>query len=199
MESYNLAAITKRIIDSRLNFYTTKTLKDIIGAKKESTFYNIIRRLIRADVLSAIEKGKYMLSSTSPHDFQIANFIYTPSYISFESALNFYGILSQFPYEVTSATSAKSKQKKTFNKIYSFVHIDKQLFWGYEKSGGFLIATPEKALVDQLYLSAKGLKRFGIEEYNLSHIDNKKLKMMIAKIPKSRQFDSFVLRLKGKF
>jgi predicted transcriptional regulator of viral defense system len=104
MERYNLVAITKRIYDSRLSFFTIKTLKDILEVRKESSLFPVIKNLLRAGILVKIERDKYLLKGAKVHDFALANFIYRPSYISFESALNFYGILSQFPYEVTSIT-----------------------------------------------------------------------------------------------
>jgi predicted transcriptional regulator of viral defense system len=198
METYNLAVITKRIVDSPLKLYTTNTLKDFVGTDKESTLHSIVRRLIKAEVLEKIEKGKYILCDSGVHDFELANFLYTPSYISFESALNLHGILSQIPFEITSATSAKSKLKKVFNKVFSFTHIDKRLFWGYEKKGNFLIATAEKAFIDQLYISAKGLKSVGVDEYDLSHINKSKFKKLIAKVPESKQFDSLITKVRGE-
>lgn len=97
----------------------------------------------------------------------MANFIYEPSYVSFESALSFYGILSHL----------KQSCLKNFDrKTYKYYRLKKELFWGYLKENKYLIAEKEKALADQLYLASKGLKKVHLEEYNLSLIDKTKLK-----------------------
>ncbi|OQX71484.1 hypothetical protein B6D52_01400 [Candidatus Parcubacteria bacterium 4484_255] len=156
MGTYNLAIITKKIYNSGLLLFHTKTLKDILGTKKQSTLFSVIKKLVNAGILTRIGKNKYLLEDSNIKDFSIANFIYNSSYISFESALNFYGILSQFPYEISSATNRKTVKKYFHDKIFTYVHIQKKLFWGYEKKDGFIIAHPEKAILDQLYLSSKG-------------------------------------------
>lgn len=196
METYNLALVTKKIYDSGLTLFTLKTLRDILEIKKESTNFSVISRLITNQVLLKIEKDKYILQNAKLHDFTLANFIYQPSYVSFESALNFYGILSQFPYEITSSTSKKTKQKIINDKIFSYTHIKKDLFWGYEKLKDFLIAVPEKAFLDQLYLAAKGLKTVNLDEYDFSFINLKKFKSYLVKYPATKQFSSITKNLK---
>ena len=188
METINMAVLTKKIYDSGLSLFDLKTLNDILGVKKESTSFGVINRLIKSKVLVKIEKNKYLLQNGKADDFSLANFLYSPSYISFETALNIYGILSQFPYEITSCTSRKTKQKTYEEKLFSYTHIKKELFWGYEKKENFLIALPEKALLDQLYLAGKGLKGLSLDEYDFSFINLKKLKNYLNKYPKTRQF-----------
>ncbi len=196
MERYNLAGITKKVYDSGFSFFTLKTLRDILEISKESTLFSIVKKLIKAGVLLKIEKDKYLLKRREANDFALANFIYQPSYISFESALNFYGILSQFPYEISSVTARKSVKKVFQDKIFVYSHIKKELFWGYEKKENFLIALPEKALLDQVYLMSKGCKSINLDEYDLSRMKVSRLKEYLSKYPKTRQFKSAVNLLK---
>ena len=197
METYNLAVITKKIYDSKINLFTIRALKDLIEVKKESTFFDILRRLLKNEVLLKVEKGKYLLKGVKIHDFTLANFIYQPSYISFESALNFYGILSQFPYEIASSTSKKTAQKTIEGKSFVYIHIKKDLFWGYEKNNNFLIALPEKALLDQMYLASKGLRSLSLDEYDFSRINTKKFQEFLIKYPQTRQFTKIVGQIKN--
>jgi predicted transcriptional regulator of viral defense system len=192
MERYNLVAATKRIYDSRLSFFTIKTLKDILEVRKESSLFPVIKRLLQVGLLVKIERDKYLLKGAKVHDFALANFIYRPSYISFESALNFYGILSQFPYEVTSVTSKKTVKKTFESKVFVYNHIKMDLFWGYKKQDNFLIAFPEKALLDQLYLTAKGYKNISLDEYDLSRISTLRLKKYLRKYSRTRQFEGTI-------
>lgn len=196
MERYNLASATKKIYDSGLKLFSLNTLKGLLEIKKESTMFAIIKKLVISGVLQKIERNKYFLKGVKVNDFSLANFIYQPSYISFESALNFYGILAQFPYEIVSGTSRKTAQKVIDGKTFTYVHLQKSLFWGYEKKNAFLIALPEKALLDQLYLATKGLRKINLDEYDLSLINWEKFKDYLEKYPQTRQFKSILKRLK---
>ena len=97
-----------------------------------------------------------MLADKPPEDFEIANFIYGPSYISLESALSFYGIIDQFPYQILSLTLKRTKSFMIGKKIFVYAHIKPEFFRDYRREDNYLIATPEKSLFDFLYLVYKG-------------------------------------------
>ena len=55
--------------------------------------------------LIGVKKGIYWLKEKELSDpFIVANFIYNPSYISMESALNYYSIIPDIPFAVNSVT-----------------------------------------------------------------------------------------------
>ena len=199
MAIYNLAAITQKLHNSGMSLFTIKSLKDILNVKRESSLFNLLFRLAQSKVLTRLERGKYVLAGKNISDFSMANFLYMPSYVSLESALNFYGILSQFPYETTSITPKKPKKKIIANKTFSYAHIKKSLFWGYEKKDGCLIALPEKALLDQIYLASKGLKSISLDEYNFSLINRTKTENYLKKYPQNSQFIRIINYLKQKY
>lgn len=192
METYNLSTITKKIYHSGLTLFTIKVLTDILETRKENTTFNVIKRLIESGVIEKIERNKYILSDKKSSDFSLSHFLYKPSYISFETALNFHGILSQFPYEITAATPRKTKKKEIKGKIFSYVHIKKDLFWGYEKKEDYFIASPEKALLDQLYFQSKGLKKTDIDEYDFSFISITQFKTYVKKYPQTVQWKKII-------
>ena len=88
---------------------------------------------------------------------EVASLIYQPSYLSLESALSFYGFIPEIVYASVSVTG-KTNRKFT-NKFGNFIyrHIKSELFWGYREvkteSWWYLIAEPEKAVLDYLYLN----------------------------------------------
>ncbi len=192
METYNLSTITKKIYYSGLTLFTAKVLTDILETRKENTTFNVIKRLIESGVIEKIERNKYMLSDKRNSDFSLSYFLYQPSYISFETALNFYGILSQFPYEITAATQRKTKKKEIKGKMFSYVHLKKDLFWGYNKKEDYLIASPEKALLDQLYFASKGLKKADVDEYDFSFISTMQFKIYVKKYPQTVQWKKII-------
>lgn len=187
METYNLAVLTKRLYESGLFFFSSKTLRDILEIKNETVFFRIINRLLKSGVLQKIERDKYLLKGARFSDFALANFLYYPSYVSFESALNFHGLLSQFPQETTSVTTKKTIRKIVEGKVFSYNHLQKKLFWGYKKKDDFLIAIPEKALLDQLYLAGRGFKMINLDEMDFSVLNKARLKQYFQLFPKSKQ------------
>ncbi len=107
------------------------------------------------DLFLKIRNGLYALRFDQPQGVVIANRLYAPSYISFEYALNRYGIIPEIVYAVTSATTRTTREFIVNNRSFTYSHIKKQTYRGYktEKIGGVtvLIAEPEKALADYLY------------------------------------------------
>lgn len=86
------------------------------------------------------------------------------AYVSFISALHLYGIIEQIPQVVTLASTSHTKTIHTKIGTFSVHQITPLFFDGfswYKKTGNFLIAEPEKALVDSLYLSARKKRQFG--------------------------------------
>ncbi|MBI2464643.1 hypothetical protein HYV64_00740 [Candidatus Shapirobacteria bacterium] len=170
MESYSLSLLTKKLLESGLTLVNSQTLRSLLGIKNERTYYRIVKDFIKNNVLISIEKNKYSITGKSINTFEIANFLYQPSYVSLETALNHWGVLSQFPFEITNITSKKSVKKNIDGKIYSYNHIAPKYFGMFTKKNNILIALPEKALFDQLYLASKGLKSINFDEYDFKKI-----------------------------
>lgn len=185
--------IIKKLNSKEMGLFTISDFKKFFSIEKDNTVYKIIERLTKKDILKKLTKGKYLFSLLTPDDFQIANFLYSPSYISLESALSFYGIITQFPYQITSITPQKTKNVETLNKEFNFFHIKKELFFGYEKKNNFLIALPEKALFDYLYFTAKGLRVFEKDDFDFKKI-NKKLLFEFVKKAKNKQLNKFLAK-----
>ena len=176
METYNLAQAVQTLLASPIPVFSSGALTNLLKISKERSAFAVISRLLKSGILEKAGKNCYILAQRPAHQFLVANYYYGPSYISFESALSYYGILSQFPVEITSATSLKTAKYNLRDQIYSYSRLKKDLFWGYDKKQeGFLIANPEKAILDQAYFASKGLKSFSKDELDWSLVDKKKL------------------------
>ncbi|MBI5620535.1 hypothetical protein HY949_02035 [Candidatus Gottesmanbacteria bacterium] len=195
METLNITSAAKLLYESEFPVFTIKTLRDMFATRLPDTFYVYLRKLIRMGILVKLERGIYVLAHRTPDALLIANVLYGPSYVSFESALNTHGILSQFPYEVTSATTNKPLQKTVQDRLYSYAHIQPSLYWGYEKVRGVLMAHPEKALLDQAYFAARGLRQFPLDEFDISRIDKKRLTSYMKRMPHVPQLRGVLLRI----
>ena len=88
----------------------------------------------------------------------VANRIYTPSYISLHSALAFYGMIPEEVVQITSVTTLKTAKFENAFGTFHYQNVKTPLYFGYEiktmqNGRGLLFATPEKALLDLLYLN----------------------------------------------
>ncbi|OGI06886.1 MAG: hypothetical protein A3I68_05855 [Candidatus Melainabacteria bacterium RIFCSPLOWO2_02_FULL_35_15] len=189
--------IYKKLLRSKKQIYTVSDLKKILGLRKDNSIYQAIKRLKKEGLLEGLANGIYKLIDTPSNDFVIANNLYCPSYISLETALNYYGILIQTPYIISSITTRRNKLIKQKDKEFTFFHLKGGYFFDYIKEGDFLIATPEKALIDTIFFKAIGKSKTDFSELILEHINKKRLlrvKEKIKNLAFHRYFES--LRLK---
>jgi len=126
-----------------------------------------VSRLERTGVLIRLKRGLYLVSSKisrqTPSVELIANHLYGPSYISFESALSFYGLIPERVFTVKSATTSRKKQYQTPMGNFEYLTIPAEYFSIglhqniIQNSHAFLIASPEKAICDMI-ISTTGLR-----------------------------------------
>ncbi|NLC44021.1 MAG: hypothetical protein GX783_07030 [Clostridiales bacterium] len=107
-----------------------------------------------------IVRGLYETDPSTP-GYLLAGSIYGPSYLSFEFALAYHGLIPEAVYTFTSATYDKKKKKKFETPFGTFTYRDipRDAYpLGVEivKEGdySYWIASPEKALCDALYTKA---------------------------------------------
>lgn len=175
METYSTTDIIKIMQEREMDVFSLDDFGRLLNIKNQNSLYKKIQRLEKKEIIRKLIKGKYQFSYNKTNDFKIANFIYQPSYISLESALSFYGIITGFTYKTTSITIKKSQLFIIDEKDYLYSHISPNYFWGFEKKDNFLIAEKEKALVDLVYFFSKGLRGFDREDLDISEIDKTKL------------------------
>jgi hypothetical protein len=102
-----------------------------------------------------LRNGLYALRTHLPPEYAIANKLYTPSYISLETALSHYGVIPETVYTITSVTTKITREFETPWLIFAYHKIKKSAYTGYtqikQEGRVVLIAEPEKALADYLY------------------------------------------------
>lgn len=76
-----------------------------------------------------------------------------PAYVSLQSALYLHGMISQVPALTYAVSLARTRRFVTPAGTVSVHHVQPSFFFGFEDAGGGKLATPEKALVDVLYLT----------------------------------------------
>lgn len=97
------------------------------------------------------------LDLIEPALFVVANKIYAPSYISLEMALAHYHLIPESVYGITSATTKKTVDFSTPLGNFIYRSLKPEGFFGYApipyQKRNYLMAEPEKALLDYFYLN----------------------------------------------
>ncbi len=146
-----------------------------------------LARWTKAGRIIRLNRGLYTLAEPyrkqQPDPFYIANKIKTPSYISLQSALAWYGLIPEQVPSAISVTTERPAEYETPLGRFVYRHIKPDFFAGYQSivlDSGFemFIALPEKALVDLLYLVPRSDTKAwvdGLRLQNLNTIDGEKV------------------------
>lgn len=117
-------------------------------------------RWTKKGLLIRLRQGYYTFpeyKSQPDYILYFANRIYRPSYISLHTALAFYGLIPEAVVQVTSVTSLKTASFENEFAAYDYRTVQQKLIFGYVQKPmadgkTLLLAQPEKALLDLLYL-----------------------------------------------
>jgi hypothetical protein len=182
-----------------------RDLKALYSQISDASIHNGISRAVKSKNLVKLKRGLYLFSKNlrkgSVSKFLIANKIYEPSYVSFESALSYHGLIPEGVYTTTSACLQR-KTKNFSNELgdFSYQYIPCQDFYlgvyHEPEKGGCLIATPIRALFDFIYLRKK--RYSSIEEIeNDLRIETSNLRIEIMKFSIS-EIESLAIQYKKK-
>ncbi len=134
----------------------------------------------RTGKLVSLRRGLYCLAEpyrkVQPHSFLTANRIRQASYVSRESALAHYDLIPEHVPVVTSVTTGRPKVYETPLGVFDYRHIQQEFFNAY-RSEVFadgqraLVAGPEKALLDLIYLTPDADTPEYLIELRLKNLD----------------------------
>lgn len=139
-----------------------------------SSASQLLRRLSERNVVQKVLNGVWAFTNEKKFDpLMLVPYLNANghNYVSFITALHMYGVISQIPQKITVASTSHSRVVKTPVAVFEIHQIDPAFFDGFEwnKSFGYLIAKPEKAFVDCLYIaSRKGKKYANFPELDFS-------------------------------
>lgn len=153
-------AIEKNLQQYKTHIIDHATLATILINNGYNGINDKINKLKKDGLLETLKRGLYLHKSPFTTTYIakeiIANTLLSPSYISFDYALYFHGLIPESVHDVTSATIKRSKNFETKTGTYSFKSVKKELYsiglkMESTKNGNFIIATKEKALCDKIY------------------------------------------------
>jgi hypothetical protein len=175
-----------------------------------------ITRLLASGDIVRIKKGLYCFGEAFRREpicrEYLANLIYGPSYVSLDYALGHHGLIPERVVTVTSVTTRRSREFTTPFGHYSYrtLNLPRYAVGTILESAGsvqFLIASPEKALVDKVWAdkrfsghSVMGYRAYLFDDLRISQdalreFDSSRL-ALIAKAYDSRKIDNLLRYLK---
>ena len=126
--------------------------------------YAYVQRALKTGNVIQVRRGLYHLARTVfPRLVSVevlANLIYGPSYVSFESALSYHGWIPEAVRNCASVTSIRPRTFETIHGLFTYTQIKQwPLLSGVQNvdsgRGSFFVATPLKALADMV--ASRGL------------------------------------------
>ena len=138
-----------------------------------------LSRWVKSGKVYQLRRGLYALAppyqKCKPHPFFVANYLQKGSYVSLQSALAHYSLIPEVTYVTTSVSGGRPEKIETPLGVFEFRHVKRELLFGYELQdlGGqsAFIATPEKALLDLIYLQPGGDTEAYLAELRLQNLD----------------------------
>ncbi len=131
-----------------------------------------VTSLLKSGEIIQLRRGLYIFNQTfrtKPLSREIiANMLYGPSYITFEYALGYYGIIPERVNTVTSASLGRTRSFNTPLGLFTYKMVPEKVFSvGVDIISSFHIATPAKAIADKVaYESNLGIRSVsGMIEY----------------------------------
>ncbi len=142
----------KILMDSGKTVFTPQDLRTLWEDGMLNAKTNAVRMVAKGLILR-IAKGYYALNKQY-NVYELANRMVTPSYVSFQSALAYAGISFQVRNQIECAARANARKKRG-TILYVYYVLKDDLFFnldGIRIKEGISIASPERAILDSLYL-----------------------------------------------
>lgn len=170
-------------------FFEFKEIRQI-STDSETQLKNQLSQWTKQGKLERLRRGKYLLGSQyrkfTPSTYYISNYLYRPSYVSLETALQYYDIIPEAVAPVLAVTPKHGRQWANALGRFEYRSIKQDHFWGYRENtikniptqNRFFIAEPEKAILDLIYFRNGEWTRERISEtrfQSFQNLDQKKL------------------------
>jgi len=144
--------------------FTEQDIKVAFGTKSSVAVLSGLSRALRAGDIIKLKRGVYLFDESLRRGpiskLTVANRLLTPSYVSFESALSYHGLIPEAVYTTTSASP--QRQKKSYQTPlgnFSYTYIPCHPFFigvtQHKNEAKYLLANPVKALFDLIYARRK--------------------------------------------
>lgn len=195
---YDLAMYFQKVSPNLTNLPVFESGHLYAGADNPQQAQRQLTDWVRAGKVIQLRRGVYTLAqphqSEHPHSYVVANHMVRASYVSLHTALSHYDLIPEHVAVVTSVTTGRPGQWQNVYGHFSYQHIQAELFFGFEyrqvtQTQWAYMATPEKALLDLIYLTPGADKEgyiWALRLQNLDQLDIERLTAYVERIKKPK-------------
>ena len=170
-------------------FFETAELVAMFDEPKAQVQARLSRWVAHGRLLR-LRRGCYLLAPEyarrQPSEYHISNYLLRPSYVSLHSALDFHGLIPEAVHLIEALTPKHGGEWKTPLGTFRYHSIRQDRFFGYRRYAArivpgsaapssapdaFLMALPEKALLDVIYLGRSAWSRARVAEMRFQHLE----------------------------
>jgi hypothetical protein len=173
----------QKVMNQLLPFIRKDNFRLLFPDIKDNSYDQNIKNWLKTKIIISLKRGLYIFSNywdrcqdKGGYLNYLSSIIYYPSYVSKETVLSKYGILTESVYGISSVTSKTRRIFSAEIAIFDYSKIKDCLFTGFEvnyfNKNPYYIATKSKALFDFLYFYKRKLKFI-----NLKTIDELRLNL----------------------
>ncbi|MBI4226285.1 hypothetical protein HY612_04195 [Candidatus Roizmanbacteria bacterium] len=171
----------------KTNLFTFNDVSKYFAGEDRSLLKTQLSRFINKNLIGQLKKGYYYFEKSEIDPYEVASWLYQPSYISLETALFYYGVIPDVPQNITSVSPTTTKKLVTPVGIYAYAKISPKLFFGYRwvsttKEKNFSLAKKEKALLDFFYI--RRIKDSTELRLNLNEFDKRLFQTYVKSYPR---------------
>lgn len=172
-------------------FFSTRDVQALLSIQTDSARV-LCARYTKKGIFLRLKRDLYVFKQIFLHLdridlFHLSGLIQANTYISFTSALAYHGILPGLAHHTEAVSFQRSMEKQVGHLTWKYHRLPKKLFFSYEKTPDFTIATPEKALLDLLYLYSLGRYYVDLKRINLEALSFEKLLDLSHRFPPRTQ------------
>ena len=151
----------------------------LAGDSNSNNVRRQLSRWVQAGRIYQLRRGVYSLAppyqKVKPHPFVVANRMVPASYVSCQTALAHHNLIPEYVPLVISVTTVRPARWTTPLGPYVYRHLHPRLFSGYRQlsfgpAQAALVAGPEKALLDLMYLVPQSDRPAYLEELRLQNL-----------------------------
>ena len=167
-----------------IGLFSLGDLRALFPRERDGNLARSLQRWKAKGWIAPLKKGLYELVFPRDRripDLAVANRLYSPSYISLETALSMYSLIPEVSQAVMSVTTKPTRRFRNRHGFFVYRTLRPAWFTGYEvrREGEFkvLVAEPEKALADYLYLRNYRKKDMDLEDERIDWKSVRKLNL----------------------
>ena len=169
-------------------YFTYQDIAKILSITEDSARV-LCTRYAKQKYLIRLKRNFYILKEkwdniNMDQRFKLANLLQVPSYISFMTALSFYEYTTQIQQEfIESVSLYRTFLKEVEGVIFNYCKIKEEYYFSFSKKNNIFIASPEKALIDSLYIQYLGKYSLDLSSIDLEKINKRNYKNILEKYP----------------